>query len=141
MKLPILFFSLISSLIILPSFFPAQAIVCLNGQPPAAGKPCEPLKAEETILGTGPTGAVELLETIGDWIFTIFLAIAVIFIVIAAFNYLTSAGSDEKVTKAHKMLLYAVIGLAVAFLSYGIVTVIGKLVKLPTATTTTGGTP
>jgi len=45
-------------------------------------------------------------------------------IVAAALIFLTSGGNDRKITTAKKMLLYAVLGLALALVSKGIVSLV-----------------
>ena len=51
------------------------------------------------------------------WIFTLLVILTVIFILFAAYNYLTSGGEEEKIKKANHQLLYAAIALIVAILS------------------------
>lgn len=68
---------------------------------------------DKTVEGLIPTVIKTLLFLIG--------AIAVIMIVFAGFQYATSAGDTGKVTKAKNTIMYAVIGLLVAILSYAIV--------------------
>jgi len=70
------------------------------------------------------TGWVEVLMTVIRWIYTIVFILAVFFILLAAFFFVTSQGDPEKVTKARNMLMYAVIGIVVALLSFGIVTLV-----------------
>ena len=60
---------------------------------------------------------IRILNTIVSWMFTIFLIIAVIFIIWAAFKYLTSGGDPEGVKDATKMVIYAAVAIAVALLS------------------------
>jgi beta-lactamase regulating signal transducer with metallopeptidase domain len=56
-------------------------------------------------------------------------AVGVVMVVIGGIMYTTSAGDAAAVTKAKNTILYAVIGLVVAFLAYAIVNwVIGSLV-------------
>jgi hypothetical protein len=76
---------------------------------------------------TGPTtisGWVDVLLTVVKWIYTILFIVAVLFILLAAFNFITSKGDQTKVGKAKGQLLYAVIGIAVGLLSYGVVTLL-----------------
>jgi hypothetical protein len=61
--------------------------------------------------------------------FTFLLIIAVVYIILAAFNYLTSEGNEEKVTAAHKALVYAAVAIAVAVLSRGFVYIIRNVVE------------
>jgi hypothetical protein len=73
---------------------------------------------------TSVTGWVNILITIVRWFYTIIFVVAVLFILLAAFHFITSKGDAATTTKAKQELLYAVIGIAVALLSYGIVTLI-----------------
>lgn len=70
------------------------------------------------------SGWVGILLTVVRWIYTIIFIIAVLFILIAAFNFITSKGDTDKVKEAKNQLLYAAIGIAVALLSYAIVTLV-----------------
>ena len=47
--------------------------------------------------------------------------LAVVFIIVGAIQYVTSSGDAAKVNKAKNTILYAVIGLVIALLSYAIV--------------------
>lgn len=47
--------------------------------------------------------------------------LAVIFIIVGGFQYITSSGDAAKATKAKNTILYAVIGLVIALLAYAIV--------------------
>lgn len=67
-----------------------------------------------------------VINNIANWMFTIFMAVAVMMIVYAAFIYLTANGG-EKVQQAHKVLIYSVIGIAVAILAKGIVNVVESI--------------
>ena len=56
--------------------------------------------------------------------------VAVIFIIIGGYNYMTSAGDASKVEKAKKTILYAVIGLIICALAFVIVNfVIQEILK------------
>ena len=93
--------------------------------------PCGVPEPGQTILGEGNdgiSGGVALVQKITNWLFTILLILAVLFIIMAAFKYLFSGGSEESVSSAHKMLIYAVVAIAVAFLAKGIVFVVQELV-------------
>lgn len=58
--------------------------------------------------------------TIFGWMFYFLIALAVVFVVVAAFKYLTSSGNAEGVKSANSTLLYAAIAVAVALLAKGI---------------------
>jgi uncharacterized RDD family membrane protein YckC len=59
--------------------------------------------------------------------FIILLVLAVLFIIMAAFSYMTSGGDEEKVAGAHKKVIYAVVAIAVAFLAQGVSFVVASL--------------
>lgn len=89
----------------------------------------EPFKYEE--LPNAISTADDILgkmEKIGNWMFSVLMALAVIFIVIAAFKYLTSGGGD-KTKEAHKALGYAVVAVIIGVLSKGIVYAIEIFLK------------
>ena len=77
-----------------------------------------------------PKGIYGIVERIANWIFAVLIILAVIFILLAAFTYLTSGGGEE-VKKAHKQLLYAAIAIAVAVLAKGIVAAVRVVVETP----------
>jgi len=86
---------------------------------------------QENVLPTGPTSGTEIVtmvNTISNWVFTIFLAVAVIFIIMAAIKFLTSGGDPGKVSSARDSLLYALIGVAVAVLAKGLVALVRVIV-------------
>lgn len=66
------------------------------------------------------------LCTLVAWIFTILVVLTVIFILWAAYNYLTSGGDEEKIKKANHQLLYAAIAMIVAILSRGLPFLVGQ---------------
>lgn len=49
--------------------------------------------------------------------YTSFFILAIIFILVAAFKYLTAVGQPEKIKTAHTMLIWAIVAIAVALLS------------------------
>ena len=74
-------------------------------------------------LPEGPQSPAEVLQiivVISNWVFAIFLAISVIFLVWGAFEFVTSEGNPEKISSAKKRLLYAIIGIALALLANGV---------------------
>ena len=71
---------------------------------------------------------IDALNSIVNWLFTVLLIVAVIFILIAAFNFITAAGDPEKVKTARQFVIYALIGVVVAFLARGLVGFVGNIV-------------
>ena len=62
------------------------------------------------------------LAVIGIW--------AVVFIVIGGFEMVVSSGNEEMYTKAKKTIIWAVLGLAVAVLSFAIIAIVENLVGI-----------
>lgn len=68
------------------------------------------------------------LVVIIKWIYTLFLALTVIFIIMAAFAYLTAGGDPAKVKKANSKLIYAIVAIVVAILAFSLRTIISNLI-------------
>jgi heme/copper-type cytochrome/quinol oxidase subunit 2 len=66
------------------------------------------------------TGAAGIICTIINWIFWLLIVLTIIFVLIAAFRYLTAAGDPEKVKKAGQTLLYAAIAVIIALIAKGL---------------------
>jgi len=84
----------------------------------------------EQIIGSGQE-LVDLINNVGNWIFTILLAIAAIFLIVAGFMFVTAGGNPENTTKARQMLINALIGVAVALGAKGLVAVITSILGAP----------
>jgi len=76
---------------------------------------------------------VRIINTLLNWVFTIFFIVAAIAIVIAAYTYLTAGGSEEKITKAKKQLTYAIVAIAIALLAVSFKPLITTLLGSPSA--------
>lgn len=81
--------------------------------------------------GTAPNVAAQ--GTLGQNITTIinyFLGllglIAVAFLIYAGILMVTAGGNDEQVTKARKVIMYAVVGIVIILLSYTVVTFVSS---------------
>jgi hypothetical protein len=74
------------------------------------------------IEGVNVESAGKLLDILGKvvrYVYYAFFIIAVLFIVLAAYDYLTKSGEPEKIKEVHKKLLYAAIAIVVALLAVG----------------------
>jgi hypothetical protein len=58
---------------------------------------------------------------VGSWMLGILLVVGVIFVIYAAFLYLTSGGEEEKVKKAKNFIIYAIIAIIVGVLAKTII--------------------
>ncbi|MEY4731572.1 MAG: Type secretion system pilin [Candidatus Parcubacteria bacterium] len=69
----------------------------------------------------------KVLCDIGFVIYALSLVIGVVMAVVAAYKYMFSQGDPNKVSEAHKTLTYAAVGLAVAFVSWGLPNIVMTL--------------
>ncbi len=99
-----------------------------NSSPPAPGSPRvfsfsleNPIQADNL---------VELIDVLATWLLNIAIPIAVAMIVYAGVMFLTSRGDTTKVAQAKKILLYAVIGLAIILIGKGFITLIESVLNL-----------
>ncbi len=63
-----------------------------------------------------------------NWLLGIAFGIAVLFLIIGGFWYITSAGNEETAEKGKNTAINAIIGIVIIILSYVIVNVVAKLV-------------
>jgi hypothetical protein len=75
---------------------------------------------------TSLQGVLQTLCTVFAWAFYFLIVLAVIFVIVAAFKYLTAAGDPEKVKSAGATLLYAAIAIGVALLARAVPLVVGS---------------
>jgi hypothetical protein len=75
---------------------------------------------------TSLQSVLQSLCTVFAWAFYFLIVLAVIFIIVAAFRYLTAAGDPEKVKGAGTMLLYTAIAIGVALLARAVPLVVGS---------------
>lgn len=64
-----------------------------------------------------------------DWMFYFLIALSVVFIVIAAYRYLTASGNPEKVKGATNTIIYAAIAVAVALLALAIPSIVANFLN------------
>jgi hypothetical protein len=62
-----------------------------------------------------------IIDKVGTFLFTALIAVAVIFIIYAAYLYLLSEGEPEKIKTALNTLVYALIAIVVALISRSLV--------------------
>lgn len=104
------------------------------GTPPGAGVGGEFVEAVPTRYGGIPDGPqtgndfISLVEGITNWIFALLLVVAVIFIVLAGFQFIVGGGDPQAVAQARTKLIWAVVGILVAVLARGIPVAIRSLI-------------
>jgi cytochrome bd-type quinol oxidase subunit 2 len=70
-----------------------------------------------------------LSRTIFNGFLSVVGLVAIFFIVVSGFRYVTARGDDEQLSQAKKGLEWAIIGLIVSALAYAIVTAISKFIQ------------
>ena len=91
-----------------------------------------PLNTGNTESPVQNTGQLyDLLITVVQWVYTIFYVIAVLFILIAAYNFITGAQSEDKIKTAKAQLKYAVIAIAIALVSTGVSALVKNFIENP----------
>jgi len=84
--------------------------------------------------GTSPetvpdTDVMVILGSVMNWMFAILLVVAAIFIILAAFMFVTASGDPDKTKTARNFVLYALIGVLVAFAARGLVELVRLIVQ------------
>ena len=72
---------------------------------------------------------LKVLDNIVGWMYRIFFIVAALFIILAAYNYLTAQGNPETIQKVNKQIFYAIIAIIVALLSLSFDTIIANFLK------------
>jgi hypothetical protein len=78
------------------------------------------------------TGAKQIFVIIGGivvWIYRAFFVVAVIFLLIAAYNYLQGGTNPEKIKTAKGQIKYAVISIVIALVSTGVSLIIAQFLS------------
>jgi len=98
-----------------------------------------------TQSGYAPATATTLSETVGSIIKVVLSLIGVIFLILTLYAgvlWMTAAGEEEKVTKATKILQFAVTGLIIILTAYSITWfVVGALTGATSGSAAGGATP
>lgn len=74
-------------------------------------------------------GLYGLIEEIRNWIYGFLALIVVVFLLIAAYYFITASGSEDKVNKGREMVKYAIIGIVIMLLAAGVFGIIESVVN------------
>ncbi|MBL7053447.1 MAG: TrbC/VirB2 family protein [Candidatus Portnoybacteria bacterium] len=69
------------------------------------------------VVTAGPTtlsGVTTIVDTIITWVQTIVFLVAILMIIWAGFSWMTAGGDEEKIKTARSILLWSLVGIAVA---------------------------
>jgi heme/copper-type cytochrome/quinol oxidase subunit 2 len=78
------------------------------------------------------------IKVIINWLLGIAFGVAVLFLIIGGFWYITSAGNEETAEKGKNTAINAIIGIVIIVLSYVIVNVVSTLVSKGSSSGTGG---
>ncbi len=92
----------------------------------AAGAPVIP--PTPPVLQSLPAFKIFICTVIFAWFFTFLMVLAVIFVLVAAYKYLTAGGDPEKVKAASNILIYAAIAIIVALFARGLPLLVNSLI-------------
>ncbi|HPW34503.1 MAG TPA: hypothetical protein PK367_01945 [Candidatus Paceibacterota bacterium] len=81
--------------------------------------------AVEPII-TEPSQIVNIFENVAKWLYTAFFIIAIIYVLLAAFQFLRGGDNPKNVESAKQRLTYAVIAIVIALVASGISVLIEK---------------
>ncbi len=115
------------ALIVFSMFLPFLTGAITPGTIPSAGELGIPESPIEE-----PEGLLYVVAGVVEWVYVIFLIIAVMYVLFAAYNYLTGASEPEKIKKARSQLIYAAIAIAVALLAVAFVSIVKNLLTTET---------
>jgi len=71
-----------------------------------------------------PGDVFRILVNLVRYTYTIFFIVAIVFIIVAAFKFLTAGGNPEKIQSARTQIMWAVVAIAIALISVGAATII-----------------
>ena len=89
----------------------------------------EPVATSGVVFSTitGGTELINLINSAIGWVQVVLFTFAVLFLIFAAFSYLTSGGDPEKTKTAMNSVIYAIVAIAVAMISFGIKAVVQSI--------------
>ncbi len=106
------------SALAVPLAVPASAACDPNNQSLSGGAVCAAPSGQE---GTTLFGPGSIFTTIVNILLFIIGAVAVVMLIFGGIRYTLSAGREKEVESAKNTILYAIIGIVVAFLAYAVV--------------------
>ena len=85
-------------------------------------------KAPEGLtLQQSESKALGLIKTVANTIGIVLMGLSVLMVLYAAFLFITGGGNEDKIGTARKVLIFALIGVAVALLAYAIPTLVSSI--------------
>ncbi len=93
-------------------------------------QPPEDLTDPTSEVITEPDQIWNLIMSLRNYFWAFLGIVIVVMLGMAAYNFLTASGSEDKVNKGRDMVKYALIGVAIILLTGGIMTLMENVLKL-----------
>lgn len=108
----------------------ASFVLALLVVPLAAGAIETPPTGKDLPAAPVSTGAglLDKVDLASNWLFAIFVTLSIIYLLLAAFQFVTAGGDAAKVSEARQKLIYAVMGIVIALLVRGLPTVLRNII-------------
>ncbi len=97
---------------------------------PVAGAFCKYGQITKPDADWGGFCLMNTIYTVTDWVFFIFIALTVIFVIIGGITFMTAAGDPERTTKGRKFITYAIVGVVIGVLAKAIPAIIRAVIGL-----------
>ncbi len=78
---------------------------------------------------SSPEKIFSILQKVVQYTYTVFFIVAVLFILIAAFNFLNAKGDPIKINSAKSQILWAIVAIVVALVSLGAAQIINSFIE------------
>lgn len=72
---------------------------------------------------------VTTIQALTNWFFVVFLLLAVIFVILAAFQFLSGGGDPQAVAQARQKLIWAAVAVIVATMARALPTVVNNIIS------------
>jgi len=126
---------ILAVLLIFPATVLAQCSVHNNDKDGCLGDPsggCVWNPVEDRCYGVSvvdPDNLFDLIDMAVWWVFAFVMAVALIFLFLSGYNFITAQGDETKIKKARTMLVYALIGVGVAIGARGLVMLVQAILE------------
>ena len=80
---------------------------------------------------TSLQGIIDKITLASEWFLGFIVVIAVVFLLYAAFLYLTAGGNEEKLKQAKNIIIYVVVAIVVALVAAGVVNIVQNFIGAP----------
>ncbi len=87
------------------------------------------VQAEEIANPLGPGATIaRIIGSLIRFAKTLLAPLAVLMVLIAGFLYMTGGGSEEKIKTAHRVFLWAVVGIAIVLIAESVCAIVGRII-------------